>query len=148
MRKACTGYVHRSSRESRGHPNRRRPTLFEISLGSASERASAGLLPPPALRERRHCLLAGGCIAVGRALNVVAAVPARPHPGAALGRSGWHPKDAADDLAVFEHIVVIGAPTRWVAALEDQRGHVPAMIESQKSAPPEERARHIMHRLL
>ena len=32
-------------------------------------------------------------------------------------------EDAAHDLAVFEHVVVVVAPTRWVAALEDERGH-------------------------
>src|SRR5262245_22255800 len=32
-------------------------------------------------------------------------------------------EDAADDLAVFEHVEVGVAPTRRIAALEDQRGH-------------------------
>src|SRR5262245_39895908 len=31
--------------------------------------------------------------------------------------------NAADDLAVFEHVVVVVAPTRGVAALEGQRRH-------------------------
>src|SRR5262245_47400479 len=32
-------------------------------------------------------------------------------------------EDAANDLAVFEHVVIVLTPTRGIAALEDQRGH-------------------------
>jgi hypothetical protein len=40
--------------------------------------------------------------------------------GRPLRRGCGQPEDAGDDLAVFEHVVVIVAPTRGVAALEDQ----------------------------
>src|SRR5262245_17516566 len=32
-------------------------------------------------------------------------------------------EDAANDFTVLQHVVVVVAPTRWVAALEDQCGH-------------------------
>src|SRR5262249_25188138 len=73
-----------------------------------------------ALRERRHRSLARRLVAVRGALDVPA-VAARPHPGAALRRSRLQMEDATHDLAVFEHVVVVVAPTRWVAALEDER---------------------------
>jgi hypothetical protein len=47
MRNARTGYLHRSRRPSRGHPN-----------------SEAGSLSPPALGERRHRSLARRLIAV------------------------------------------------------------------------------------
>src|SRR5262245_38046119 len=53
----------------------------------------------------------------------VAAVAARPRPEAALRRSRLQMEDAAHDLAVFEHVIVVVAPTRGVAALEDQLSH-------------------------
>ena len=76
------------------------------------------LTSPSALGERRHRSLARRLIAVRRTFDVPA-VPARPHPRAALRRSR---KDEADDLAVLQHVVVllIIADGR---TLEDQRGH-------------------------
>src|SRR5262245_15476922 len=94
------------------------------------------LLPTPTFRERRHRGLACLGIAVRRALDVVPAMAARPHPGAALRRSRLQMEDAAHDLAVLQHVVVVLAPTRGVAALEDQRlGHQSSRLSSRwKSA--------------
>src|SRR5262245_48657269 len=80
--------------------------------------AQAVLFPSPALGERSHRSLARRLIAVRGALDVPT-VAARPHPWAALRRSRLQMEDAADDLAVFEHVVVVLAPTRGVAALEE-----------------------------
>src|SRR5262245_9732567 len=59
-------------------------------------------------------------IAVRGALDLPA-VAARPHSGTAFRRSRLQMEDAANDLAVFEHVVIVLTPPRWVAALEDQR---------------------------
>jgi hypothetical protein len=39
------------------------------------------------------------------------------------GAAAFQMEDPAHDLAVFEHVVVVVAPTRWIATLEDQRRH-------------------------
>jgi len=61
------------------------------------------LVPPPALGERRRRSLAHRLIAVRRRAPLE--VSDHPHPGPALQSNG-HQKDAADDNAVFEHLVV------------------------------------------
>src|SRR5262249_22795536 len=83
--------------------------------------ASIARSPSPALGERRHRCLA--CRLTVRGALDVPTVAARPHPGAALRRSRLQMEDAANDLAVFEHVVIVVAPTRWIAALEDQLSH-------------------------
>src|SRR5262245_54341659 len=77
-------------------------------------------LPASSLRTQPRSL-ACRLIAVRGALDVPA-VAAGPHPGATLRRSRLQMEDAAHHLAVFEHVVVVVAPTRGIAALEDQRG--------------------------
>src|SRR5262245_49620152 len=67
--------------------------------------------PPPALRERRHRLLAGGRIAVPRLLDVaVAVVAAGPHPRATRRCGCVEMEDAARDDAVLKHVVIVIAP--------------------------------------
>src|SRR5262245_27788858 len=61
---------------------------------------------PPAFCEHCHRRLACRLIAVRRAFDV-AVVPARPHPGAALRPESVKEENAADDLAVFEHVEVV-----------------------------------------
>src|SRR5262245_25358474 len=83
--------------------------------------SAAGLLPPPARGERGHRSLARWLVAVRRRAVFVVAVGQRPHPGAALQSNG-HEKDAADDNAVFQALLLfLVRPDR--RALEDQRGH-------------------------
>src|SRR5262245_33512677 len=79
------------------------------------------LLAPPTPSRRGHRGLA--CRSAVRGALDVPPVAARPHPGAALRRSRWHLEDAPDNNAVLQHVVVVLAPTRGVAALEDQRRH-------------------------
>jgi hypothetical protein len=60
-------------------------------------------------RRTRHRPFARLFISVCRAANV-AVMPARPHPGAALRSDSVEAEDAADDNAVFQHIVIVVAP--------------------------------------
>jgi hypothetical protein len=107
-----------------GHSDKATRASPKYRDGDEEDRASGGeiLTSAPALSERCHRSLAGRLIAVRGALDVPT-VPARPHPRTSLRRSSLQMEDAANDLAVFEHVVVVVAPTRWVAALEDQRRH-------------------------
>ena len=73
----------------------------------------------PALRERRHRGVARRLIAVRRGAPLP--FSDRPHQGAALQSNG-HQKDAADDNAVFENLVVLLIPVDG-RAIEDQRSH-------------------------
>jgi hypothetical protein len=52
---------------------------------------------------------------------------ARPHPGAALRADSVETEDAADNDAVFQHVVVVISPlARWAryrSACENERSH-------------------------
>src|SRR5262245_33185245 len=99
---------------------------FVSFVSPAEAHALRPLFSPPALGERDHRGLARQLVAVCRALDVTP-VAARPHPGAALRCCRLQMEDAADDLAVFEHVVVVVAPlagwARSRSTLENQRGH-------------------------
>jgi hypothetical protein len=57
-----------------------------------------------------------------RALDVMAAVPARPHPGTALRCDSAQQEDATYDDAVLQHVVVVLIVSDW-RGLEDERVH-------------------------
>src|SRR5262249_48243585 len=63
------------------------------------------LLPPPALRERRHRGLARRLVAVRRRAILVVTEGERPHPRRSYRRSGGL-EDAADDRPAGEHVEV------------------------------------------
>src|SRR5262245_7994448 len=68
-----------------------------------------GLLPPPALGERRHRGLARRRVAVCAPAIAVIAEGERPEPRRSYRRSdGFH--DAADDDAISEHVEVVVVP--------------------------------------
>src|SRR5262249_43342559 len=80
-------------------------------------------LPPPALRERRHRRLAVRGVAVGRRAVLVVPEGQCPHPRRA-DRRRIGLEDAADNLAIGEHVVIIVTPlagrTRGRCAFEDE----------------------------
>ena len=85
------------------------------------------LLTPPALGEGCHRSLARRLVAVDRRAVFVVTVGERPEPWRAHGRGGsFH--DAADDLALTQHVVVVLAPLAGQAgsrrAFEDQCIHL------------------------
>src|SRR5262245_36797657 len=43
-------------------------------------------------------------------------------------------ENAPNDLAVFEHVVVVVAPSRWIAALEDQRRRHRSLPQSSSAS--------------
>src|SRR5215831_17700053 len=73
------------------------------------------LLPPPALRERRHRGLARRLVAVNRRAVFVVPEGERPHPRQANWRGGcFH--DAPDDSAIGEHVEIVIVPLAgWTA---------------------------------
>src|SRR5262245_29382189 len=73
------------------------------------------LLPPPALRERRHRGLARHLVAVRRRAILMMSKGERPHPRRAL-RCRVHLHDAADDGGIGEHIVIVVVPLAERAA--------------------------------
>src|SRR5262245_34470369 len=78
------------------------------------------LASAPALCERRHRGLARRLIAVPW-MRALLPFSDCPHPGPILQSNG-HQKDAADDDAAFENLVVLLIPADG-CAFEDQRGH-------------------------
>src|SRR5262249_58420043 len=85
------------------------------------------LLPPPALSERRHGGLARRLVAVRRRAILMMFKGERPHPRRAL-RCRVHLYDAADDVGIGEHIVIVVVPLAgWAArrcALEGATLHM------------------------
>src|SRR6516225_638220 len=85
--------------------------------------ASTALLPPPALRERRHRGLARRLVSVRWRAILMIAKGQRPHPR----HANWHSgrlHDPANDDAIAEHVEVVLIPlagrARSRRALEDQ----------------------------
>jgi len=73
------------------------------------------LLPSPAFRERRHRVLAGSGIAVGRSAVAMVTVGQCPKPPRSY-RRGNRTHNSANDDAVGEHVIVVLAPlARWPA---------------------------------
>ena len=96
-----------------------RPSIFACLTQSARSAS----LPPPALRERSHGVLASRGVAVrGRAVFMVAEGE-RPHPRASDRRCVYF-EDAADHQAIGNHVKVVLSPlargTARRCALEDQ----------------------------
>ena len=73
------------------------------------------LLPSPAFRERRHRVLAGSGIAVGRSAVAMVTVGQCPKPPRSY-RRGNRTHNSANNDAVGEHVIVVLAPlARWSA---------------------------------
>src|SRR5262249_39185145 len=127
-----TGYHAAGSAPKRGLPHfRKRPVIAAMTQSWVVPLDLAPPLRAGAFYCRRQLLanaaiaaLACRLIAVRGALDAVGTVAARQDAGAALRRSRLQMEDAANDLAVFEHIIVVIAPTRGVAALEGQLLHL------------------------
>src|SRR5262249_28482209 len=106
----------------------RRPspkTMRKLSKHKKTRRKIQGrpivlLFSPLTLGERRHRRFACRLVSVRR--SAALAFSDHPHPRTALQSNG-HQKDAANDDAVFENLVVLLIPADG-HAFEDQRGHL------------------------
>src|SRR5262249_31419987 len=106
-----------------------RPRSAKPKKHGAKRNGDRALLTPPALGEGCCRSLARRLVAVDRRAVFVVTVGERPEPWRAHGRGGsFH--DAADDLALTQHVVVVLAPLAGQAG--SRRAFVDKLSDKQR----------------